>query len=262
MVSITPCCGELFCLDGHGGPRPSHASIYRYIGRSGGREDAVETDRIVGGAALAPLKPALDYNLVIMGSFSELYFSDTRTLPQQGDLSEASPYLLSKYHVPLLWLALFEPKDITVIPEEDGVESRVYLVKDRTEAIRALETREAALLARFPKLKPLWLAQFKTLLEQTPLQYVHADTNEIGGMVGTGTEWQSTLQKMLGIFSTPSGPAPSFFDKLLGRLRASGSWAVFNKLLGTAFHGSAGDEPWPYCGGSATDVPMAWEPES
>ena len=164
--------------------------------------------------------------------------------------------------MPLLWLALFEPKDLLAIPEEDGEDSRVYLVKDRVEAIRTLESREALILARFPKLKPLWLAQFKTLLEQTPLQYVHADTSSVGRMVGTGTEWQSTLEKMLGIFSTPSGPPPSFFDKLLGSLRASGSWAVFNKLLGPAFHGRGGNEPWPYCGGSATDVPMPWEPEA
>jgi hypothetical protein len=71
-----------------------------------------------------------------MGSYSELYFSGVRGRPGRGTLSNDSPYLLSKYHLPILWLGLFDARDI-----EDDAHSQeptdVWPYK-RTEAAAAL----------------------------------------------------------------------------------------------------------------------------
>jgi hypothetical protein len=197
-----------------------------------------------------------------MGHYSELYFSNTRSRPKRGEFSADSPHLLSKYHVPLLWLALFEPRDIVLIAQEEDDDRWPYLVKTRTEALQLLASREQAIVTRFPSLKREWLAQFKALLERSPFEYVHLDTSDVGSMVCSGEEWHSKLQSMLSIFSNePSSPQPSFLGKLLRRPSAIDGWAIFNSMLGPAFEGEAGEKPWPYCGGSGTNELMPWETE-
>lgn len=196
-----------------------------------------------------------------MGCFSYLYLANTESPLKPGELNEDSPYLLSKYHVPLFWLALFEPTDVRGIPTEDGEDIDPYLVRNRKRACALLESRGPWLVENFRGIKPLWLSQFRAVLEAPAFHYVHVDSSEVGSMMGTGEEWRSALEEMLGIFSVaPPEASPSgFFGRLFGGPMERSSWNVFNRMLGPAFNGDQGNEPWPYCGASGTDESMSWE---
>ncbi|HET7154387.1 MAG TPA: hypothetical protein VFI87_03360 [Hyphomicrobiaceae bacterium] len=196
-----------------------------------------------------------------MGNYSELYFAGKKAPPKRGELSNDSPYLLSKYHVPLLWLALFDPKDIVDIPVDGGEDVNPYLVKARDEAVVMLTSREPWLLSNFKNLKSLWVSQFKAVLEGADFDYVHLDTSDIGSMVGSGEEWKSLLGKILRMFSeqVPQEASPGLFGRLFAKPKEQTSWDVFNQRLGSAFNGDRGAQPWPYCGASGTDETMPWE---
>ena len=200
-----------------------------------------------------------------MGNYSELYFSEEKTPPTPSQLqSSGSPYLLSKYHIPLLWLALFRSADIVSLKDEDGEEEWPYLVAERESALLLLGTREGFLQSNFPSLDLSWLQLFKSLLEQTPFKYVHVDTSQIGGMVGSGHEWHRELELILGMFSPAPAPPPTFLEKLL-RIQTQSKgreWSLFDKRLGSVFQGASAKEPWAYCGSSGTDDEMAWEDDS
>ena len=181
-----------------------------------------------------------------MGDYSALYFSDAKTPPGRGELAETSPYLLSKYHVPLFWLAMFDREDFSERKESDDPdEIWPYLAKKTIQAMASLEARRATLLSDFPRIDPIWLDQFVSLLAQTDFDYVHLDTRQIGGMNFTGPEWRESLESMLGIFET--GPA------------SQAGWRAFNSSFFSAYSGTNGTEPWSYCGASGTEELMPWE---
>jgi len=202
-----------------------------------------------------------------MGDYSELYFSNARTPPGRGELSEASPYLLSKYHVPLFWFALFSPEDISEHKESDEPDDVwPYLSKRRVRAMDMFNARRAALMIHFPQIAPLWADQFAALLAQTHFEYVHLDTRQIGGMIHTGPKWRQALETMLDIFESAPPPAPvprSFLGRLFRTPEPPGSpgWYLFKTHFSGSYAGTRGAEPWPYCGSSGTDNPMPWEPQ-
>ncbi|QNK68965.1 hypothetical protein [Variovorax sp. PAMC26660] len=201
-----------------------------------------------------------------MGDYSELYFSGVKTPPGRGELSDTSPYLLSKYHVPLFWLAMFDGEDIADRREsEEPDDVWPYLAKKRAQAIAMLDTRRPRLISHFPGMDPVWLNQFASMLARTPFEYVHLDTSQIGGMVGTGPEWRQSLETMLGIFEVEP-PPPVRQRSFIGRLFRTAnepppppSWRLFNASFGGSYTGTRGTQPWPYCGGSGTDEAMPWE---
>jgi len=195
-----------------------------------------------------------------MGNYSELYFSDSNEVLPPGALEGSeSPYLLAKYHVPILWLALFQPTDI-VDKVIEGGETWPYLVKDKQEAATLLSSREEFLLSNFPFMRPEWLTQFNSLVLQTNLRYVHMDSSDVGTMDGDGPEsWRSCLETMLSMFSVETPPKPT---SLLGRLfrrTPTDPGLELSLCIGSSYRGKDGKQPWAYCGGSGTNEPMPWE---
>lgn len=180
-----------------------------------------------------------------MGDYAQLYFTNERAVPRRGELdSSSSPYLLSKYHVPVFWLALFAQADMLVAPDEDTGDTWPYLVAPRGDAVARFVDREQFIASSFPLCEAKWMAQFRSLLEQSRFEYVHLETSQIGAMVCSGPEWQTELSAMLTIFDEP---------------RRSAGWSVFNSRFADAYADSKGKVPWPYCGGSGTDQVMPWE---
>ena len=72
-----------------------------------------------------------------MGSYSEMYFADFKIPPGRGELSEASPYLLARHHVPILWLALFHAGDIFDVPAPDDPDAMKHSGRERWPFIAA-----------------------------------------------------------------------------------------------------------------------------
>ena len=196
-----------------------------------------------------------------MGHYSELYFSDSSAQPARGAIGEsAHPYLVSKYHVPLLWLALFATTDIVDGVPDDNEEAWPYLVKSKSAALALLSSRGSVLAESFPALKPIWLQQFTSMVQRTGAEYIHLDTSDIGAMADRADSWRLSLEAMLRIFSVPPfSPAKSLVGRLLGLKNRSREWQVFNRLLGSAFSGADANEPWVYCGASGTDEEFEWE---
>lgn len=196
-----------------------------------------------------------------MGSYSELYFANSLSSPVSVALAESDdPYLQAKYHVPLLWLALFEPTDIADSPPEDDATSWPHLAKPTSKASALLLSRQEMLARHFPALQALWVKQFLSMLEGATAKYVHVETSDIGAMVERPAGWRRELRSMLGIFNVPpTAPSTGLIGKLFGLKSTSREWQVFNRRLGSVFDGPDGVESWVYCGSSATDEAMPWE---
>ena len=196
-----------------------------------------------------------------MGYFSHLYFTASRQPPVPGELDESpDAFLSSGSHVPLLWLALFSPGDLVDLPEDEDGLSWPHLVKPTGDAVRLLASREAVILHAFPKLQPVWLAQFRDLLRAAVAPLVHVDTRDIGSLLESPALWRQELALMLGIFETPPlKPAGGWVGSLMRRTQPSDEWAAFHRQLGRAFDQPEAHEPWPYCGGSGGLRPVAWE---
>lgn len=198
-----------------------------------------------------------------MGNFSELYFSDNKEVLPPGALEGSdSPYLLAKYHVPILWLALFQPSDLIDRVIDDG-ETWPYLVKDRQDAAALLSSRESFLLSNFPLLKPEWLTQFKTLVSQSDFRYVHMDSSDVGTLDPGGPEsWRNYHETALGMFSVAAPPKPTSLLRRLIRRPPPNPGLELCRGIGSPYRGKEGRQPWRYCGGSATNDAMPWEADS
>lgn len=195
-----------------------------------------------------------------MGNYSELYFTNS-SIPVTGkELEESAPYLTAKYRLPLFWLAMFDSSDIVDGPITGG-DSWPYLVKHKDQALRLLGTRNQWLQENFPMLNPVWLEQFKNFIIKTPYPFVHLNTEDIGCVISTSSEWRIQLEAMLGIFFENRAPPPTFFERLLKRSKTNDSWSTFNRIFGSAHEGQESKEPWTYCGASATEQLAPWESE-
>lgn len=183
-----------------------------------------------------------------MGSYSELYFSDVMTKPGEGELSETAPYLLSRYHLPLLWLALYRRENLTEVPEpSEPANLWPYLVAPRTEALATLAARRELLVLHFPSMKPLWFDQFTAMLEQTPFAFVHLDTMDIGSVLYAAPQWRQVLEALLGIFETDA-------------FQAEAGWQQFHAGYSGPYEGESATKPWTYCGGGGAGSSMPWDP--
>ena len=193
-----------------------------------------------------------------MGNYSALYLTNSISQPGKGGLIGCpTPYLLSKYHIPLLWLALFSDSDIREIENQDDGALWPYLVKRRQDAVELLRSRMDVIESAFPGLQRLWVNQFISLLKTSPLEFVHLATSDIGGMYCSGPEWRKELETFLSIFARAG--TNEVVRSSLSTSAAKRGWAHFNERFGPAYTGDAAREPWPYCGGSGTEEAMDWE---
>jgi hypothetical protein len=182
-----------------------------------------------------------------MAAYSSLYFTDSPLPPATGALPDFNePYLQSRYHLPLFWLAMYEQRDLTVLTADENGEAWPYLVKRRLDAIEMLASRESWLVSHFPTLDRAWLNAFQSMLSQNSSDYVHFDTSDIGGMVGSAEDWLPKLSAYLKIFDVPQDQEDQ-----------NESWRIFRQIEGS-FSGASARESWAFCG-TSDDGNMDWE---
>jgi hypothetical protein len=182
-----------------------------------------------------------------MAAYSSLYFTDSPLPPATGALSDSNePYLQSRYHLPLFWLAMYEQRDLTVLTADENGDAWPYLVKRRLDAIEMLASRESWLDSHFPRLDRAWLNAFQSMLSQNSSDYVHFDTSDIGGMLGSAEDWLPKLSAYLKIFDVPQDQEDQ-----------NESWRIFRQIEGS-FSGASAHESWAFCG-TSDDGNMDWE---
>jgi hypothetical protein len=182
-----------------------------------------------------------------MAAYSSLYFTDSPLPPATGALADPNePYLQSRYHLPLFWLAMYEQRDLTVLTADENGDAWPYLVKRRLDAIEMLASRESWLVSHFPTLDRAWLKAFRSMLSQISSDYVHFDTADIGGILGSAEDWLPNLSAYLKIFDVPREQED-----------LNESWRIFRQIEGS-FSGANAHESWAFCG-TSDDGNMDWE---
>jgi hypothetical protein len=194
-----------------------------------------------------------------VGDYSELYFTDENSAPQPDTPREPSPYLFSNYHVPLFWLALFEPSNIADASYKDVEGIWPYLITTREEAINRFSNREAFIHANFPSCRLQWVEDFKGMIVQSTFKYLHANTQSVGAMFCSGPEWRAEITEMLNLFDAPPIKKPSnIILRQFFKPKLPAAWKIFNRRFGAAYLGANARESWPYRGNGATDEPTPW----
>jgi hypothetical protein len=215
-----------------------------------------------------------------LGSYTEFWTSNRAGLYAVGEaVDNEAPYLLAKYRLPAVWLALFDVDDMQVfcdLRNKDGLE--VHLAGPRDVASRRLARRSDWLLHRFPSLRPEWLAQFQAWLDGLHDAYVHMSTADVACMTFSLEEWAEELPRILRMFDEPlvapaaalEPPAPSE-----GLMRSLARWwhgtaraaAAPKQLTGWDRYSrhfvdrDLTDSPaaWAYLGGNGSDKPVPWD---
>lgn len=137
-----------------------------------------------------------------MSDDSELYFLARETRPARAELNgNSSPYLLSEWHLPIVWLALFQPQDacMDLTSVRDG--DRAYFATLRNEALSNLEERKAWIQTAVPNLDVELLESFTKLFTICKLPWVHVQPltfDEDGSAPSI-----EALRDLLKIFSCP-----------------------------------------------------------
>lgn len=194
-----------------------------------------------------------------MGNYSELYLTNLARKPLRGELERDSPYLLSKYHLPIAWLALFEQSDIQELPIDDSGEKWPYLIRSKEPALTLLRLRQRWISSHFPEFDPQWLSAFINYLDTAPFEYVHLDTSDIGSMGHGGSEWTKEMTTLLGSFADSSPPSTiesPADDNISAELS---SWKTYCAFFGNAYAPPQCDLPYCYVGGSGRAVSAPWE---
>lgn len=111
-----------------------------------------------------------------MSDDSQLYFLDGPARPLQGESDDnGSPYLLAEWHLPIVWLALFNARDIRLDPTSRHDKENPYFAVETQFAISNLEKRKQWIHTAIPDLEPVWLSRFSQFLAETELRWVHMD---------------------------------------------------------------------------------------
>ena len=137
-----------------------------------------------------------------MSDDSELYFLERETRPARAELDDnSSPYLLSEWHLPIVWLALFQPQDVRIDLTSIQDRDRAYFATLRDKALSNLEDRKAWIHTAVPHLNVEWIDSFAKLLTLCKLPWVHVQPlsfDEDGSAPSI-----EALKDLLKIFSCP-----------------------------------------------------------
>jgi hypothetical protein len=186
-----------------------------------------------------------------MGNYAHLLLSNTAQARTKAELVEASPIFSAKYHLPIVWLSLFDASDIAMVKDytsnrpDNKTISMPYPVRSKSSALALMNERRAWITAAFPKLEIEWVDEFERILNRYDNQYVYLDSREICIMVAPTSEaWSVELRRMLGMFEEV---APRFdpsvenlslpFEEAMARIERSG-WDNYVLRFGTPDLGS------------------------
>ncbi|WP_431260236.1 hypothetical protein ACQ86G_08850 [Roseateles chitinivorans] len=149
-----------------------------------------------------------------MGDYAHLRTTDatSRADLESDDDSEGFAYLLMKYHVPVLWVALFEEADLRldeVIDEVRPPERHWILLADKARALQTLSRRTDPLRQMLgARIDPV-LAQFTQHLEHARGSRVMLMTDEFSAMLEHAESvWDQELRFCIRTVSGES-PAPA-----------------------------------------------------
>jgi hypothetical protein len=159
-----------------------------------------------------------------VGNFSDLYTLDDE-VPRltSRDRRPARFSRVAKYHLPLLWLALFEVRDLRCHARFDEEDRWPYMVSRVDTAVGLLQSRIPALSAIFgPDVGSLANGLGDALIDGAQSSFVILDTQDIGSMVADGTEWTAEMKKMAHAFQEPP---PRLVRETSGMLHLAGEHA-------------------------------------
>lgn len=184
-----------------------------------------------------------------MSDDSELYFLERATRPAETELDcNRSPYLLSEWHLPIVWLALFQPQDartdLTAIRNRD----QAYFATLRIEALSNLNERKVWLQTAVPNLNTVWLDSFANFLSLCELPWVHVQPlpfDEDGSAPSI-----EALKNLLKVFSCP----PNSLGTASGR-----SLNLYSAHFASQFDQTAKNIKLISLGASGTEDLTEWE---
>lgn len=187
-----------------------------------------------------------------MSDDSELYFLDRATRPARTELdSNDSPYLLTERHLPIVWLALFQPQDARIDTTSIRDGDRAYFAASRNDAITNLEKRKPWIRAAVPSLEAVWLDSFTDFLVACELSWVHVQPPPFGeDGLAPGID---ALRQLLAIFdASPSSRGATTED-------FAGDQGLYRANFPRQFSQTEGDIKLISLGASGTDTLMKWE---
>ncbi len=183
-----------------------------------------------------------------MSDDSELYFLKHEKRPARTELdSNQSPYLLSEWHLPIVWLALFQPQDVRVDAASIRDGDRAYFAALRHEALVTLENRRSWIQAAIPNLELRWLDSFAEFLSTCQLPWVHVQPANFA-KDGSAPNVEA-LRNLLGVFSNnpqSMGAAPN------------GQQDLYSCHFSKQFDRTDGNIKLLSLGGSGTSEPTDW----
>jgi hypothetical protein len=186
-----------------------------------------------------------------MSDDSLLYFLDRSTYPRSKELDEIeSPLLLSEWHLPIAWLALFEASDVRIDPSSRHDKDRNYYATKRDAALSRFEKRAPWIRSAVPTLEMVWVDAFRDFLSDAKFHWVHvipAPFAEDGGAPDA-----DMLVFLLKAFEEPPTPVHE-------AVAYSSAWGTYLQYFGSRYRDPTSDPRNSCLGSSGTDVLAPWE---
>jgi hypothetical protein len=152
-----------------------------------------------------------------MSNFSQLYTIDGEG-PNltAGDRRPSRVRKIAKYHLPLLWLSLFDASCMRRYPLSEEDAPWPYLVSHVDAAVEMLQSRVSLLTAIFSFDVGILANNLGEDLFEGGQAFVILDTHDTGSMVADGAEWTSEVETMMRAFCEPF---PRLVQETTGTLR-------------------------------------------
>ncbi|MDR3002665.1 MAG: hypothetical protein LBV14_00375 [Acidovorax sp.] len=187
-----------------------------------------------------------------MSDDSELYFLERETRPTRSEIdSNNCPYLLSEWHLPIVWLALFQPQDARIDATSIRDGDRAYFAARRHDAISNLEKRRPWIHAAVPGLDEVWLDSFTKFLMACEFSWIHVQPPPFceEGSAPSINE----LRQLLAIFDTPPSSRGATAKDM------AGDQDLYRTCFPSQFNSAEADIKLISLGASGTDTLMTWE---
>jgi hypothetical protein len=104
---------------------------------------------------------------------------------------------VASYHLPVLWLALFDEANLRICDRDGEGDVWPYCVCDTEDALARLQARRPGLVAAFGRRVGWLIHSLAEDLAATGQRFVVLDTWDVGSMVANGPAWADELRAML-----------------------------------------------------------------
>ncbi|MPT12506.1 MULTISPECIES: hypothetical protein [Comamonas] len=187
-----------------------------------------------------------------MSDDSELYFLEHENRPTRTELeSNSSPYLLSEWHLPIVWVALFQPWDARIDATSIRDRDRAYFAAKRYDAITNLEKRRPWIRTAAPGLDEVWLDSFTEFLMACELSWVHVQPPPL--FEEGSAPSINDLRQLLAIFDIPQSSLDATTKDV------ADDQDLYRTCFASQFNSTEVDIKLFSLGASGTDNLMKWE---